>query len=327
MTQILGVGNALLDTLTKIDNTEIFSELKLSEGGMTLIDEGTFRRLSQRLSAFPTQRSTGGSSSNAVLAASILGAATAFVGKVGEDEQGDFYGQAQRQQGVQPFLLRHATLPTGSCTSFVLPDGQRTLATHLGASATLSASDLQAEWFEGACYVFVEGYLVQDHALLQNVFALSHAAGAQVCLDLAAWNIVQQEQAFLTDLMRQTDLVFANEEEACALLQIPLSQFEGEVVAGQLAVLCGGTAIVKAGARGAWAVQGEESAFVPAVAVTQVVDTTAAGDFFAGGFLAARVRGCSLAESLQVGAQCAAEVIQVMGTTLMPEAYARLRSL
>lgn len=326
MIQILGVGNALVDTLVKVDNPEIFSELNLAKGGMTLIDEPTFQKMRHRLKNHPIERATGGSASNALLAAASLKAKAAFIGKTGKDDNGDFYARTRSAQGVHPFALHHSTLPTGTCTSFILPDGQRTMATYLGASATLSGEDLRAEWFEGVRFVFVEGYLVQDHALIQQAFTLSHAAGARVCLDLAAWNIVEQEHSFLSQLLSQTDIVFANEEEACAMLRMPHEDFDGEQAARQLAKHCGGTAVVKVGARGAWAVHEQEVAFVPAVPVNQVVDTTAAGDFFAGAFLAAQVRGASLIESLQAGALCAAEVIQVMGTAMEAEAWTRLTS-
>lgn len=325
MTHILGVGNALVDALVRIDNREIFSDLKLAEGGMTLIDEETFRHMHQRLQHCVVERATGGSAGNALLAAASLGASAAFIGKTGCDDNGHFYTDTRTAQGLRPIALHHPQLPTGTCTSFVLPDGQRTMATYLGASATLSADDLQAEWFEGVAFVFVEGYLVQDHALMERVFALAHAAGAKVGLDLAAWNIVEEEHAFLSQLVLSADFVFANEEEACALLNLSPSEFEGEQAARQLAARCGGTAIVKCGSQGAWAVNEHEVARVDAVQVPQVVDTTAAGDFFAGAFLAALARGASLAQSLEAGAACAAEVIQVMGTAMTPQAWMRLK--
>lgn len=326
MTQILGVGNALIDALVRIEDTQMIHNLKLALGGMTLIDHDTFLCLQSHLYGQAVERSTGGSAGNALLAAAALGVSAAFVGKTGHDDNGNFFTATREAQGVRPISLHHPQLPTGTCTSFVLPDGQRTMATYLGASATLRADDLKAEWFEEVSHVFVEGYLVQDHTLIERVFSLGRSAGAKMCLDLAAWNIVEKEHSLLGSLLRDTDIVFANEEEACAMLRLPQTQFDGEQAARQLSALCRGTAVVKGGEAGAWAVRGDNAVRVDAVAVPAVIDTTAAGDFFAGAFLTAAVKGASLEQCLQAGALSAAEVIQVMGTSMTEAAWKRLNS-
>lgn len=319
MKQILGIGNALVDALVKIDNDFIINELSLSKDGMTLIDEATYQKMLQRLEGFDIEQSTGGSAGNALLAVACLGGTATFIGKRGRDSNGKFYARERGAQGVQPIALYDEELPTGVATTFVMPDGQRTFATYLGASAMMRADELREEWFTGAGYFFIEGYLVQNHDLIETAVDLARKAGAKVCLDLASWNIVEEDRDFFTHLLSKTDIVFANEEEACAMTQLPPRE-----ALEALAHHCP-TAVVKLGAQGACAIAHGQRVETPAIPVPAVVDTTGAGDFFAGGFLLRHAQGASLERCLRQGARCAAAVIQVLGTKLPDTTWDELR--
>lgn len=320
MKKILGIGNALVDALIRIDNEVILKELNLPKGGMTLIDEVTFERMTRRLKDYVVERRTGGSAGNALLTAAALGGRAAFIGKTGRDDNGRFYTHEREQQGVKPIALFHDRLPTGVATTFITPDGERTFATYLGAAATMEACELRKEWFEGADYFLVEGYLVQNHDLINTAIDMAHRAGAKVCLDLASWNIVEADHDFFTYLLPKIDIVFANEDEARAMTgETPNEALE------TLANSCT-TVIIKLGAKGAVAMEGKVKAQAEAVKVDRVVDTTGAGDFFAGGFLFRHAQDHPLAECLQTGAACSAEVIQVLGTRLSPRIWQSLKS-
>lgn len=319
MKKILGVGNALVDALYNVDNESIIREIGVSMDGMTLVDTERRKKIVQRLKDVPFVCKTGGSASNAVRCAAALGGDVSFIGRTGDDENGRFYAEACAEAGVKPLITISKTIPTGVATTFILPDGRRTFATYLGAAATVSAEDLQEEAFAAADYVFIEGYLVQNHDLILRAVELAHAHGVKVGLDLASWNIVEAEHDFFTALLPKIDIVFANEEEAQAM-----TGSTGKAAARWLAEKCA-IAVVKCGAKGAVAVAGSEKAEVAAEKVAQVLDTTGAGDFFAGGFLYKHAQGASLQASLQMGARCAAAVIQVVGTHLSAETWAKLR--
>lgn len=318
MGKILGIGNALIDALYKVEDDRIINELHLLKGGMQLIDSEQYAKISSVVAHLPGELRTGGSAGNATLCFAKLKKNAAFIGKLGRDDNSRLFSDERRRQGITPIEL-FAELPTGVAMTFITPDGQRTFATFLGAAATMTAEELHQEWFEGYEYFFIEGYLVQNHALIETAVDMAHAAGAKVCLDLASYNIIREDHEFFTHLLTKTDIVFANEEESLAMTGLaPGAALEA------LAKVCE-IAVVKVGAQGAMAMRGTEKAAVPAVKVPAVVDTTAAGDFFAGGFLAALSDGASLTEALSLGARCSSEVIQVVGTKLDETAWDRLR--
>lgn len=315
------MGNALVDVLVCIDNEVILSDLGLPKGGMTLIDEKTYAAVVQRLKDIDAPMRTGGSAGNAMLALASLGGVAAFIGKTGRDENGAFYYEERERQNVHPIALYDDQCPTGVALTFITPDGERTFATHLGAAATLRAAELRPDWFVGQDYFFIEGYLVQNHTLIETAVDMARRAGAKVCLDLASWNIVESEHAFFARLLKQIDLVFANEDEARAMTGLT-----GDDALSVLGELCP-TTVLKCGCEGARAVEKGTRAVIPAVPVDEVVDTTGAGDFFAGGFLYRHARGEGLEACLRQGAECASAVIRVLGTKLSPEVWTALRGM
>lgn len=316
MVKIVGIGNALVDVLVHIDDDNMLSELALPKGGMTLVDASGLERLNNLTRSLDSVRATGGSASNTIHALSHLGHATGFVGSVGDDEMGAFYLSQMQARGTEASLLCKPSMSTGIATTFITPDGERTFATYLGAAACVSADSLRAllEAHPEAGLLHVEGYLLQDHALIVDVLSTARKAGLVVSYDLASWNLVEAEREFIIELVRDyVDIVFANEEEAAAFS----CQRDPEEALRQLAAVAD-IAVVKVGARGAYAMMGSECAFVKGLK-RKVVDTTAAGDFFAAGFLHGYVNGEPLEHSLDYGNHLASEVIQVYGTALTPE--------
>ena len=316
MAKIIGIGNALVDVLVHLDDEKLLKELQLPKGGMTLIGADELMRIRRLTEGLNSTCATGGSASNTIHALAALGNATGFVGSVGADEMGDFYRSAMLARGTEAMLQQSEGLHTGIATTFITPDGERTFATYLGAAAQIEAGNLKSLIAQSTEteVLHVEGYLVQDHDLIVDVLKTAHEAGLTVSYDLASWNIVEADHDFITALVRDyVDIVFANEEEAAAFSR----QGDPEVALGLLAASVD-TAIVKVGAHGALAMRGTERASVPGLKRT-VVDTTAAGDFFAAGFLHGRVNGDSLERCLDCGNRLASEVIQVYGTEISDE--------
>lgn len=320
MAKIIGIGNALVDILVHLDDEKILGELNLAKGGMTLIDESALAHISDMFARMHTQRATGGSASNTIHALTALGSTTGFVGSVGDDEHGRFYAQQMQERGTVAQLTVQPHLGTGVASTFITPDGERTFATYLGAAAHLQADELRQLLASqpDAAILHVEGYLVQDHDLILDILRTAKEAGLRVSYDLASWNIVRDDCDFIHRIVRDyVDIVFANEEEATAFCgesdpNISL-QHLGEVAE---------IAVVKVGKRGAQAQQAFpdhfEYAFAPGLP-RKAIDTTAAGDFFAAGFLHGLVNGKDLRTCLHYGNCTAAEVVQVMGTQVPAE--------
>ena len=318
MKRILGIGNALVDVLTKVDNEQILSELHLPKGSMQLLSTEAYAEVTRRMQALPTKLTTGGSACNTLLALSHLDAPTGMIGKIGDDENGRFFASYFAQRGISTRLL-HDSRPTGVASTFITPDGQRTFGTYLGAAAQLTADELQQAWFEGYDYFYIEGYLVQNHDLVLRAIELAHAAGCEVCLDLASYNIVEADLDFFRALMPSIDIVFANEQEAQALTGL-----EARAALDALAATCH-IAVVKIGKHGVWACHGTEVAHCPARDVPVVVDTTAAGDYFAAGFMHALAAGEPLATCIARGSLLAGHIIEVVGTELPDATWQQLR--
>ena len=320
MKKILGIGNALVDALAQVENDLILSELDLPKGSMQLIDTERYIQVSAKLNALQPQRTTGGSACNTILAIAHLGAQPGLIGKVGRDEPASFFARSFKSQGVDVKLLVDDDLPTGVASTFITPDGQRTFGTYLGAAANLQPADIEAEWFDGYDYFYIEGYLVQNHALIRRAVDLAREAGLKVCIDLASYNIVQDDRDFFAELLQQTDIVFANEQEAEAFTGNPDAAHNVEA----LAQLCH-TAVVKVGKKGVLVRSGEEQVFCPARDVPHVVDTTAAGDYFSAGFLYAHAAGHGLMACARLGSLLAGHIIEVVGTALPDATWRKIK--
>ena len=318
MKEIIGIGNALVDALYQVENEDVIRKFNLEVGGMHLIDENIFKQVCEHMKGAKRERTTGGSACNTILALAHLGAPVGVIGKINDDENGRFFEEHFKRAGVRTFLMRDSQ-PTGTASTFITPNGQRTFATYLGAAALLQASEISTQWLDGYGYIYIEGYLVQCHDLIEAVVDAAKSKGVKVCIDMASYNIVSADRDFFDHLLHKTDIVFANEEEARAF-----TGKEPEEALSLLADICE-TAVVKVGKRGAYARCGNETVFVPAKAGTKVVDTTAAGDYFSAGFLYEHARGESLEKCLAAGTVLANDIIQVVGTKLSDETWAKIK--
>jgi sugar/nucleoside kinase (ribokinase family) len=286
---------------------------------MQLINEDKFLKISGKFSGMKTHKATGGSAGNTVLALANLGAHPGFIGKIGNDDFGQYFKKNGLKQGIDMKLLA-GDLPTGVASTFISPDGERTFGTYLGAAATMKAENLTLDMFKGYAYLYIEGYLVQDHELILRAMQLGKEAGLQICLDMASYNIVEGDLEFFDILItKYVDIVFANEEEAKA--------YTGKDAWGainEIASKCS-VVIVKLGAQGSCIKKGTECIKLEVPPVKKVVDTTGAGDYYAAGFLYGLTCGYSLEKCSIIGSILASNVIQVVGTTLSKKKWDEIK--
>ena len=318
MEKIIGIGNALVDVLVRLKDDTLLGQVGLQKGGMTLIDETRQKELRAGMEGLHMEQATGGSAGNAMLALARLGGKAGFVGKVGRDALGKFFEENCKKVGIDAHLLQ-CDMPTGVANTFISPDGERTFGTLLGAAATLQAKDITPELFEDVGMAHIEGYLVQNHELMEAICQTAMEQSVQLSLDLASYNVVAADLPFFRHLVQDyIDIVFANEEEAAAFTG---KKDPSEALREIATYKC--LAVVKLGGKGSMARLGKEEVIVGANRVP-VVDTTAAGDFFAGGFLYALNKGESLKECLELGTLLAGHVIGVVGTRLPEETWKSL---
>lgn len=310
MIKIIGMGNALVDVLVRLEGDDILHEMNLPKGCMTLIDENKLLKINEYFNKLHTHLSTGGCAGNAIRTLNSLGVKTGIIGKIGKDFYGDFYRNSLIERGTEGHLFVSQTLPSGVASTFISPDGERTFGTYLGAALSLSADELTIDLFKGYTYLFIEGYLVQNHALIKRAMELAKEAGVKVCLDLASSNIVREDHEFFSFLVEKfVDIVFANEEEAKAFTgKEPIEAVR------EITRWCD-IAVVKIGSKGSLIATRNEFTQVPTFPVT-CIDTTGAGDFFAAGFLYGLTQGLNLKQCATIGSITGSEVVQVIGTEL-----------
>ena len=321
MKKIIGIGNALVDALVTLPNDDLLHTFGLPKGSMTLIGDEEQQRIQECFASLDVQRATGGSAGNTMLALANLGAEPGFIGAVGDDATGDFFASNCTKCGITPYLTK-LPVQSGIAYTFISPGGERTFATYLGAAAMMEPETLAPEMFDGYDYLYVEGYLVQNHALILRAVELAKEKDMKVCLDLASYNIVAADHEFFTRLVTEyVDVVFANEEEARAFAQAePAEALEC------LHSLCE-VAVVKLGPAGSTIMRQGEKVFVEAWPVAKVIDTTAAGDFYAAGVMYGLMNGSTLTQCAKVGTILSGHVIQIVGTQLAGETWSQIKSL
>lgn len=319
MKNVIGIGNALTDMLVNLKSDEVLERYGIVRGSMSLVDSKLQSEVSKAVAGRPYSLSLGGSADNTIRAMARLGTPVGFIGKVGKDTTGDFFEQALENLGIKPVIFR-GTHRSGKCVSLISPDGERTMLTHLGAALEMTAEEITADIFAGYDCLYIEGYLVQDHTLIESVAKRAKQCGLQVAIDLASFNVVDENLEFLRRLVAEyVDIVFANEDEA--------KVFSGEdepINALQyISQLCS-LSVVKIGMKGALIKQGERVVHVGIMAAAKRVDTTGAGDFYAAGFLYGLCEGLDLRQCGTIGAVTAGKVIEVVGTTLSDEAWSEI---
>lgn len=320
--KIIGIGNALVDILYSLPDEHLLSEIHLKKDAMTLINERWELEIEKMTQNIKKRKASGGSIGNTMLALARLGREPGFIGRIGNDEMGNFFETKLREAGVHPNLIRGREM-TGIAHTFVTPGGSRTFGTMLGAAYYLGPNDIKAEMFEGYDMLHIEGYLVQSQELIEAICQKAKQAGLILSLDLSSFNVVSKNRTYFHHLISDyIDIVFANEGEARAFT----GSFDSQEQLRHIAHLCE-IAVVKLGEHGSIAmIEGGRIYKCQAYHVDHVVDTTAAGDYFAAGFLHALTRGHRLEKCLHAGTVLATEAVQVIGSELSPAAWNRIKS-
>ena len=311
MKSILGIGNALTDILAVLPDDSLLKQYHLPKGSMQHVDMETGDRIWQALKPLGVKYVAGGSAANTITCTAIFGMPSSFIGKIGDDELGLLFKSDQEQYGVKTMLLKSEKSSGRSMVFVSGGNAERTFAVYLGAALDLVPEDLKPEYFAGHDYFHIEGYLVQNQALIRKAVELAHAAGCIISLDMASYNVVESNEAFLHDIVdRYVDIVFANETEARAFTKLPDAQASLDEISRHCKI-----AVVKVGKSGSYVKSGDEVHYIepwPA----DPVDATGAGDTYAAGFLYAHSLGMPLRVCGEIGSIIAAKVVEVVGTKI-----------
>jgi sugar/nucleoside kinase (ribokinase family) len=320
MKRILGIGNALVDVMTLIDNDNLLEKFSLPKGSMQLVDGEKSALIKSGTSDYKRNLVSGGSAANTIHGLAMLGVKTGFIGSIGKDDTGDFFENDMKTAGVKTFLLRRNS-DTGTAIAIISPSSERTFATHLGAAVELESDDLNPEDFKDFDILYLEGYQIINKDLVERACMIAKQNKMKIALDLASYNVVEAKLADFKEIIEKyIDIVFANEDEA--------KSFTGFVSAealNSLSMICD-IAVIKVGKEGSMVKRGEEIIKIGTIPV-QCIDTTGAGDLYASGFLYGYACGLSLEKCGEFGSILAGNVIEIVGARMNENRWKKIMEI
>ncbi len=308
--KILGIGNAIVDVICKVDDNFI-SQNHLTKSTMKLFfDEKEFKKLLVNLKIEKTV--SGGSVANSMVGMSQLGSKVGFIGKVSDDEFGSKYEEGLKNENVKYFYSKkREELPTGTCLILVTPDSERTMCTFLGTAGKINENDVDANIVKQSELIFLEGYL-WDEGEPKKAFEKAINNSNKVAMSLSDQFCVDRHKPHFLDLVKnKLDITFANEQEITSLINA--EKFDDVVnFSNQLGKLI----VITRGEKGAVAIRGNEIVECGVQKNLKIVDLTGAGDLFAAGFLHGYVNKLSIKECLEKATEMSSRVIQQIGARL-----------
>ncbi len=289
---VYGLGNALIDALVVGDDSQVLARHSLRRGTMLLVDHEKWHQVYEEVRGTGVELHPGGSASNAVCTVAALGGRAGFCGLVGDDELGKSYSDSLTALLGEHDLVQSPDQPTGKCLSLVSDaDAERTMLTDLGTAMALPPEQLPQARLEASEWFFLTGYLFTGNRMPETAWRAldrARAAGVRIAFDVAdAFVIEHCREAVNRVIDEYADVVFLNEAEGRLLV----GGEPHEIIEG----LCSRTEVVvlKRGHEGSIVRSADTTLNIDVVPV-HAVDTTGAGDSYAGGFLYGLARGWEL---------------------------------
>ena len=308
---IVGIGNAIVDVLTTTDDS-VLERLSLNKGSMTLIDANKAKELYE-ITTNRIQRS-GGSVANSLACIAQLGGKTAFIGRVRNDELGEIFTEEISTTGTIFKTPTSSVGPsTARCIIFITPDAQRTMCTYLGASVLLEPRDLDFSAVREAKILYLEGYL-WDNPAAKDAFIkaaeIAKNAGRKVALSLSdSFCVNRHRESFVKLVENHIDILFANEDEIKALYKTSSLNTAIE----ELKKTCD-LAAITIGKKGSILISSGKEINIDPFSFGKAIDTTGAGDLYAGGFLKGLADGLKPEISARIGSICAGHIVTQLGS-------------
>ena len=308
---LIGLGNAIVDIIVNVED-EFLEINNLNKGSMNLISSNESKELLKNCKVI--KQISGGSSANTVVCLAELGNNVQFIGRVKNDKFGNFFSS-----DIKKSKAIFNTPPTnqGSSTAhsiiLITPDAQRTMCTFLGASIEFEPKDINFSLIKQSKYLYLEGYL-WDSELAKNAFLeaakIAQLSNTKIILSLSdSFCVDRHRESFLELIANYVNIVFCNEAEV-------LSLFKKDKLAKcqrDLSSLCE-LVIVTLGGNGSLIIHKNEIEEIKSFTKDKVIDTTGAGDIYAGGFIHGLINNYSLKKCGEIGSICAGQIITQLGS-------------
>ena len=307
--KILGIGNAIVDVICKVEE-EFINRNNLTKSTMKLVDETEFNKILSTLVIKETV--SGGSVANSIVGLSQLGNKVGFIGKISNDDLGDRYEEGLRKENVKfLYTKKKEAIPTGTCLILITPDSERTMVTFLGTAGKINENDIDSNIVKNTEILFLEGYL-WDEGEPKKAFEKGINNSNKVAMSLSDLFCVERHKPHFLELVKnKLDITFTNEQEIMSL--IDAKKFDDVI---NFAKEVNKLIVITRGDKGAVAIDSNEIVECQAKNNLQIKDLTGAGDLFAGGFLHGMINNKSIKESLEIGTEMSAKVIQIIGARL-----------
>ena len=307
--KILGIGNAIVDVICKVDESFI-KQNSLTKSTMKLVNKDEFKKLLSNLNIEETI--SGGSVANSIVGLSQLGNKVGFIGKVSDDELGKKYEDGLKRENVDYFYSKKKeSIPTGTCLILITPDSERTMVTFLGTAGKINENDIDINAVKQSELLFLEGYL-WDEGEPRKAFDKAIKSSNKVAMSLSDLFCVERHKNNFLELVKNNlDITFANEQEIMSLISAKKIE---EVI--EFSKKLKKLMVITRGGKGALAIKDDNVIECEARKNLKIVDLTGAGDLFAGGFLHSFINGKSIKESLEKGTEMSSKIIQIIGARL-----------
>ena len=307
--KILGIGNAIVDVLCKVDDNFLKNN-SLTKSTMKLVDENEFKNLISKLKIEETI--SGGSVANSIVGLSQLENDVSFIGKVNNDNLGQQYEDGLKKEKVDfIYSKKDEAIPTGTCLILITPDSERTMCTFLGIAGKINEKDIDLNKVKESEITFLEGYL-WDEGDAKKAFEKAINNSNKVAMSLSDLFCVERhKKQFLELVKNKLDIVFANEQEILSL--IDTSSFEGVI---SFSKELDKNIVITRGDKGAVSIKNNEVFECNAEENLKIVDLTGAGDLFAAGYLHGIINKMSIKESLLKGTELSSKIIQKIGARI-----------
>ena len=310
---VYGIGNAIVDYEIEITD-EVLAVNNVEKGMMTLVDEDRQERLVELVSGKIKKKQSGGSAANSMIALAQFGGKGFYSCKVANDDDGQMYNEEMKELGVDTNLDELPYGTTGKCLVMVTPDAERTMNTFLGITGDLSTKEIDEEALAAAKYVYIEGYLVSSPNGIEAIKAVKELARKHNIKISYTFSDPAMVRFFGDQTMEavsgKIDLLFANEEEAMVF-----TGKETDEEAFEALKEFANEFVMTRSEKGAWVYDGQEKIEVAGNPVT-AVDTTGAGDMFAGAFLYGLTNGLSHQEAGDLASLASSKVVAKFGPRL-----------
>jgi sugar/nucleoside kinase (ribokinase family) len=299
MADLVCLTNALTDIIVSVGYNDL-KKINVEKGkgrGLKHIDPLVFKQI---LDGKKLTYCSAGSPANTAFNAKKLGLDTALIGSVGDDYAGNLYLEELRNKGISVCFRKEGD-GTGTCHVLITPDKERTNITDCGLSYNFpdisEMSGLNPKIFH------TSGYEIATNAEKgKEIIDYFKSKGAKLSFDLASDSIIRKAKKPIEEIVEKTDILFATEEEAMELTQLP-TPFKA---LNELAKICQ-IAVLKRGKKGS-VVRSKSKQYLIDIYPAKVKSTCGAGDAYASGFLFGQIQGFSPEECGRFGSYIASRV-------------------